>query len=130
MKYALLLWVALGMSIGNGAFAQNKSAKTTEVAGFEKGLNANKAIQLVDVRTAGEYAEGHLPNARNIDINSADFNQKVAKLDKSKPVYVYCAVGGRSAKAMSQLQKMGFVEIVNLDGGIKAWSREGKKVVR
>ncbi|MBI1316925.1 rhodanese-like domain-containing protein [bacterium] len=130
MKYALLLFASLFATSWNASFAQNKVAKTTSAAEFEQGLKANKAVQLVDVRSAGEFAEGHLPNAQNIDINSGDFDQKVAKLDKTKPVYVYCAVGGRSAKAMSKLQKMGFVEILNLDGGIKAWSREGKKVVR
>jgi len=111
-------------------FAQSGKTSTVDPAAFEAGLKKNPGAQLLDVRSDSEYQGGHLKSALNIDINSPQFDAQVAKLDKKKPVYVYCAVGGRSSKAMGKLQKMGFVEVVNLDGGIKAWTREQKPVVR
>ncbi len=111
-------------------FAQSGKTSNLGVSAFEAGLKKDQNIQLVDVRSDSEFSTGHLKSAVNIDVNSPQFEAKVAKLDKKKPVYVYCAVGGRSSKAMDKLHKMGFAEVVNLDGGIKAWTREQKPVVR
>ncbi len=83
-------------------------------------------VQLIDVRTPGEYEEGHLKDAVNIDINSGDFEQKLAKLDKNKPVLVYCLSGGRSGSAAGILNGMGFKEVYNLNGGIMSWNNAGK----
>jgi rhodanese-related sulfurtransferase len=92
---------------------------------FEKKL-AGEGVQLVDVRTAEEYKEGHLKNAVNIDIRSAGFTEKVSTLDKNKPVLVYCLAGSRSASAANKMADMGFTEIYNLDGGIMSWTKAGK----
>ncbi len=94
---------------------------------FEKGLDRTK-VQLIDVRTPNEYAGGHIGNAANININDGSFEQKIAELDKSKPVYVYCASGGRSGKAASYLNSQGFQEVYDLKGGITQWNAEGKKI--
>lgn len=83
---------------------------------------------LLDVRTPGEYESGHLAGARNIDWNGGDFEQQVAKLDKDKPVMVYCQAGGRSAAAAAKLQSMGFTTVYNMDGGIGLWKQEGLEV--
>lgn len=91
-----------------------------EPAAFEQEMK-NKPGTLVDVRTPGEYNDGHLDNALNIDYNGSGFDQEVEKLDKTKPVYVYCAVGGRSASAAKILSGKGF-QVVNMAGGYKAWS--------
>ena len=56
---------------------------------------AKPGVQLVDVRTSEEFATGHLANARNIDYVNGDFLAGAAKLDKTKPVLLYCAAGGR-----------------------------------
>lgn len=86
--------------------------------------------QLIDVRTPGEYAAGKLPASKLIPINSPDFQAQVAKLDKNKPVLVYCAVGGRSRSATSLLLRMGFKQVYDLKGGIQAWQRMGLPVAR
>ena len=78
-------------------------------------------VQLVDVRTPGEYQGGSIGNAQNIDFNSTDFKAQVSKLDRNKPVLVFCAVGGRSARASKVLESLGFKEIYDLKGGYSAW---------
>ena len=76
---------------------------------------------LLDVRTAGEVANGAIEGSVNIDFNGPNFKEEVAKLDKSKPVYVYCAAGGRSGQAMNMMKDMGFSEVYNLVGGYGNW---------
>src|SRR5690349_12497858 len=95
---------------------------------FESKLSQNKGVQLIDVRSPEEFAEGHLKGALNYNVNSADFENKVAGLDKSKPVLVYCLSGGRSAYAANVLAGKGFSEIYNLAGGMVKWNAENKPV--
>jgi rhodanese-related sulfurtransferase len=88
-------------------------------------LSKDSSIQLLDVRTTTEYEVAHLKNAQNICVTDSDFKKRVAKLDKNKPVYVYCKKGGRSARASEILKDLGFTKIYDLDGGIIAWDAEG-----
>ena len=81
-------------------------------------------IQLVDVRTPGEYEEGHIDNALNIDVTDDAFVKNIEQLDKEKPVMVYCRSGHRSARAAEILKEKGFKKIYNLDGGFMAWESE------
>ncbi len=99
-------------------------------AEFESILSKDKTVQLVDVRTPEEYAAGHIEGARLIDFYDTDFAARIGKLDKSKPVMVYCAAGGRSASAAEQLNKMGFKKVYDLTGGMRAWRAAGKKAVQ
>lgn len=85
-------------------------------------------VQLVDVRTPEEFAEGHLPNAINVNVMDDNFDAEMAKLDKEKPVMVYCKSGGRSAKAASKLKVQGFKNISDLDGGITSWKQADKPI--
>jgi rhodanese-related sulfurtransferase len=87
------------------------------------------SLQLVDVRTADEYQVSHLKNAQNICVTSTDFKEKVAGLDKEKPVYVYCKKGGRSAKAATILKEMGFTKVYDLQGGLTSWQQEGLETI-
>lgn len=91
---------------------------------------ATPNVQLIDVRTPQEFAKGHLENAKNINFNDTEFKQKIALLDKSKPIAVYCGVGGRSGKASKILVELGFKDISDLAGGITAWSAANKKVIK
>ena len=100
-----------------------------EPAAFEAKITTPN-VQLVDVRTPQEFANGHLVNAKNVNFNDAEFKQKIALLDKSKPIAVYCGVGGRSGKASKILIELGFKDITDLAGGITAWSAANKKVVK
>lgn len=95
---------------------------------FEKQLTKSTDAQLLDVRTPGEYGEGHLAKAANVDYKSPDFKEKIAKLDKNKPVYVYCLSGGRSAAAATALHESGFKEVYDMKGGYLKWNTSGKTV--
>lgn len=83
-----------------------------------------KKVQLVDVRSAKEYNAGHIDDAMNIDITDKEkFKNEVRKLDKSKPIYIYCYSGGRSNRASKLLEVEGFLEIYDFSGGWKSWSK-------
>ena len=76
---------------------------------------------LVDVRTPEEFAQGALPDAVNISVTDLSFPFEIAKLNKEKPVMIYCKGGTRSARAAVAMKALGFDEIHELDGGYMAW---------
>lgn len=89
---------------------------------------AQPGVVVLDVRTPQEYAEGHLANAKNIDIQASDFGQRIAALDKSGGYAVYCRSGKRSNTAATQLLDSGFTKVADLAGGIIAWTSAGNQV--
>jgi len=96
-----------------------------------KDLNATLGdIQLIDVRTPGEYAEGYIEGAININFFDSDFNAQMAKWNKDKELYIYCRSGKRSGKAAKRLSDQGFTKIYDLQGGILNWNRNKLKVVK
>jgi thioredoxin len=103
----------------------SKVIETLDSKLYSEKLNSTENPQLLDVRTPDEYAVEHLEKAKNVDWNGSDFVSNVEKLDKSKPVFVYCKVGGRSNQAANKLSELGFQIIYNLEGGIMKW--DGKK---
>lgn len=84
-------------------------------------LRAHPGTQVLDVRSAMEFAGGALPGAVNISIGDADFAGKVGRFDKAAPVLVYCAGGFRSRKALVKLKAMGFANIQHLHRGYMSW---------
>ena len=82
----------------------------------------------VDVRTPKEHEDAHIPNSTLIDWKSSNFESEIQKIDKNKPVFIYCRTGMRAARAKRKMKKMGFKEVYNLRGGIKAWAKEGLPV--
>ena len=86
---------------------------------------------VLDVRTAEEFAEGHLPNAVLVTISEKDFVERVKKIAAlDQPVLVYCGVGGRSARAIKALQEAKFTQLHELKGGMTAWNEQKQPVVR
>lgn len=99
--------------------------ETIDCDAFESRMQQD-GVQLVDVRTAAEYAAGTLEGAVNIDYLQPDFISKSqGQLDLQRPVYLFCRSGHRSANAAKLLAKRGFT-VVNLAGGYNAWI-EAKK---
>jgi thioredoxin 1 len=98
-------------------------AQSIEPKAFAKALEQTPNVQLLDVRNPSEFAGGHLPKALNISVNDSLFVENARKLDKSKPVFVYCLAGKRSAKAAEILQKEGFT-VTDMAGGYLKWSSE------
>ncbi len=105
-------------SVGDGAKAEN-----VDIASAKQLLSSRSDMVLIDVRTPEEIAGGKIDNALEIDFSSPEFTSKLGALDKQTPYLVYCAAGGRSARAMEQMQQMGFQEIYNLMDGYNSWSQ-------
>jgi rhodanese-related sulfurtransferase len=105
--------------------AQTKTALTADE--FEKAITTKENIQILDVRTPGEFFSGHIKNALQADWNDkAEFERRLAFVDKSKPVYVYCLAGGRSATAADKMRKLGYSKVYELQGGTNAWRAANK----
>lgn len=119
MKRLFVLFVLI---ISFSCTAQNSTVKVLSQQEFKEKV-IGKDVQLVDVRTPSEYKAGKIDDAINIDYMAADFKAKMAKLDKSKPVYIYCQAGGRSASAAKILAEMGFKKVFDLSGGYGAYEK-------
>ena len=105
------------------ACARSENITTVDTAAFERAVTKD-SVQLVDVRTAEEYADHHILYAVNIDVMQPDFKDKAsAMLNASKPAYVYCRSGKRSLTAAGILVGMGF-KVINLRGGIIEWDNK------
>lgn len=112
--------------------------KTNAVVTVVKNVDAKEAAKLVasgkvivlDVRTAEEFAEGHIAGATNINFMAKDFAAQAGHLDRSKTYLLHCASGGRSKRCLPQLKQLGFKEIIHLDGGMTAWEEAGNPVAK
>ena len=88
---------------------------------YEEKLNATNNKWVIDVRTKGEYKKGHIKGAQNISYLGSTFSEKVAELDNSKPVFIYCETAHRSPLAARILSDIGFKEIYDLQHGFENW---------
>lgn len=84
---------------------------------------------VIDVRTPSEYGAGHLPGAINIDVEGGGFDQQIASLDKNASYALYCHSGRRSGIALDTMTSAGFTHVVDLSGGVTAWTSEGRQLV-
>ena len=96
--------------------------------GFASNIQ-NPATVILDVRTAGEYAAGHIAGAINIDVESANFDSKIANLDKNVEYSIYCHSGRRSMIAANKMAETGFTKLTNLQDGIISWQAAGFPLV-
>ncbi|PIX06994.1 MAG: rhodanese-like domain-containing protein [Flavobacteriales bacterium CG_4_8_14_3_um_filter_35_10] len=121
----LFLAILFFVSLGSVSIAQSDSGviKLIEPNDLLNTLKSSK-IQLVDVRTPSEFATGHIGKSVNIDYYDQDFSAKIGKLDKSKPIYLYCRSGVRSSNSAEILKKLGFKTIYDLKGGVLNWSAQ------
>jgi phage shock protein E len=88
------------------------------------------SLAVLDVRTPGEYSQGHLRGALLIDVTASDFEAKVGKLPRAARYLVYCRSGHRSGIALSRMKAMGFEHVQHVAGGIQAWQAAGLAVTR
>ncbi|EEI91986.1 rhodanese-like protein [Sphingobacterium spiritivorum ATCC 33300] len=116
----VFLWLLLPYAV----HAQQNGNRDAEH--FRTALLTDSTIQLIDVRTPGEYAEGAIVGSILLNWkDSTAFEQGIQKLAKNRPVYLYCRSGNRSRQAADRLISLGFKEVINLSGGIKAWEEKG-----
>lgn len=123
MYYFKMLFIILlcFTACNSGSQAENATYQNLNVAEFREKLSV-PGVVILDVRTPAETAQGKVANALEIDIQSPNFKQQIEALDKDKTYLVYCKAGGRSARACSAMQEMGFNELYNLEGGFTAFS--------
>ena len=105
----------------------NPNVKNITAEEANKLINENKEVLILDVRTKGEFANGHIPGATLIP--SSEIASRVNELEKyvNKPILVYCASGGRSPGAVQTLVKNNFAEIYHLSRGISSWNYATKR---
>jgi rhodanese-related sulfurtransferase len=96
---------------------------------FKTKLGISKGL-LLDVRTLDEFNKGHLSGATMIDYLNPDFEKRIKALDRNKPVFLYCASGGRSEEAAEAMKKAGFRQIYNLEGGYRDLIKVGMPSVQ
>jgi thioredoxin len=101
------------------------AVQTIDVASYSAKINETPSAQILDVRTPEEYSSGHIENSDNVNWLGDSFVALTDKYDKTKPVFVYCKIGGRSIKAANKLAELGFTTVYNLDGGILKWEAAG-----
>ena len=119
------LLAVLGLNTACG----QQNFENTDVQGFAE-LVRDTNVVVLDVRTADEFAEGHIERAVNIDYKKDDFMDRAkAALPTGKTIAIYCRSGRRSANAASMLAPEGYV-LVNLKGGIIDWQNAGMPVVK
>ena len=93
-------------------------------------VDMTKITAVIDVRSAGEYAAGHLEGAVNIDVEASDFMDEIMKLDTAGNYVVYCHSGRRAGIAMDQMKSMGFTKVTNVGGLSDAATATGLAVVQ
>ena len=125
IKLWLRLWVLCLAILPAWSAEPGARYKDVGVDEFERLAKTGNPVVL-DVRTASEFAAGHLPGAINLDFRGRDFGKRLGALDTNKVYLVYCASGGRSAKACGDMGRRNFTKLYNLLGGFRAWEKAGK----
>jgi len=90
-------------------------------------IESDSSLEILDVRTVQEFAQGHLKGAINVPLS--DLPSRTGELEKNRLILVYCQSGNRSAQASSILVKAGFTDVYNMEGGIMAWTNSGYPTV-
>jgi len=131
-KFTLLMFVVVA------AFGCNnkKPSKTTTQFGEINVItpadfkDKSQGQTVIDIRTPKEFAEGHLEGAVNINYFDKSFLEQISKFDKSKPIFLYCRSGSRSASASKKIANKGFVEVNDLQGGIMNWAKNNQQIIK
>lgn len=144
MKTLSISYILLISIFSMAACAQNNKTAAPELATekpasvamnintdeFARLMQEKKDAIILDIRTDEEVAGGYIEGMMQIDFYDDSFKEKIAVLDRNKPVMVYCRSAGRSTQAMGMLSEMGFREVYNLQGGFEAWKSAGKNVTK
>ena len=101
--------------------------KTISVSDASAMIQSYPNLVILDVRTAQEYAQGHVKGAINIPLS--DLPGRIGELDRNRPILVYCQTGVRSAQASTILVNSGFTQVYDMEGGLNAWINAGYPTV-
>lgn len=104
--------------------------RETDVDDIKARLDRGDKFTLIDVREESEYAKDHLPKAKHLGKGIIERDIETAIPDPSAPIVLYCGGGFRSALAADNLQKMGYSNVISMDGGIREWREKGYPLVK
>lgn len=124
LLFPALLLSTLALVRVPGALAAPAPVQRVGPEEFKRLADSGK-VTLLDVRTPTETRKGQIPGSSTIDMLDPAFATRVARVRKDQPLLVYCASGGRSAKAAETARSMGFTKVYDLAGGLRAWSMKG-----
>ncbi len=122
------VFLFLGLAIAFLACQQSAENQVLAPHEFDQKLKSTPDRILLDVRTPREVAGGVIEGAQVMDYRSENFKDQLAQLPTGKPVFVYCAAGGRSGKTAKMLQELGYTTVYDLKGGFTAWLAAGLPV--
>ena len=125
MKKVIALFASVLLLAG---CSSSSSAVDLSVSEFSSKV-AEAGIITLDVRTPGEFNEGHIEGALLVDFESGNFENEIAALDKTKTYAVYCRSGSRSGQAVKVMSDAGFTSVYNLNGGVIDWANSGLPLV-
>lgn len=106
-----------------------KRVRETTVDEVKKRLDRGEKFHLIDVREESEWARGHLPNAEHLGKGIIERDVEQRYPDPATELVLYCGGGFRSALAADNLQKMGYTNVISMDGGFRGWRENGNPVV-
>ena len=118
ISFILLLFISLG--------CQQKGIVKIDASKLK--LLKAEGVEVIDIRTPGEYEQGHIPDVKLIDFKADDFMDKMNELDKSKPIIIHCASGNRSGRASTMLLDAGFIAVFDYSGGFSDWKSRGEEI--
>jgi rhodanese-related sulfurtransferase len=107
-----------------------KRIKEENVQATKKKLDAGEQMIMVDVREESEWARGHIPNAVHLGKGVIERDIEKAIPEKGATVVLYCGGGFRSALAADNLQKMGYSNVISMDGGWREWTQAGFPTIK
>lgn len=102
--------------------------RETNVQDVMKRIDKGEKLNLVDVREESEWAKGHLPGAKHLGKGIIERDIETAIPDKDAEIILYCGGGFRSALSADNLQKMGYKNVISMDGGWRGWTERGYPV--
>lgn len=129
MKHLLMILFSAVVTLSYGCSSADDGIKVISATEFSEAIRTDSSAVIIDVRTAGEFAAGHLEGALNIDMKDSEaFDKGIKTFEKDKTYYIYCRSGRRSHIAASKIQKAGF-KAVDMGGGIISWKDSKLPVV-
>lgn len=125
------LWLTIALISGYALFSPMLRGNPDDVSPQQAVLLINRQDALVvDVREQAEFAEGHLPAARNVPVKEIEARAADLKKFFKRPLIVVCQHGDRSRRALEAFRKAGFTQVFSLAGGLKGWQGAGQPVTR
>jgi rhodanese-related sulfurtransferase len=102
-----------------------KRIRETTIDDVKAKLDRGEKFLLIDVREESEYAADHLPGAMHLGKGVIERDVEARVPDHNAPMVLYCGGGFRSALAADNLQKMGYTNVLSMDGGVRGWREKG-----